>query len=162
MLKFYQFTQNNSGGSFESNDKVCHRIIIEANNEDEAIYKAESLGCYWNGVSNGNDCECCGDRWYCSPNEINIKDYNENGYSVSEYSTNNIEAVREKYKEFSFIKEPEVITKKYGKTSITNIEASVRLENIEQYAQLMANLYGGWTKPDTRIFYHNDTVAEFL
>lgn len=162
MYKFYEFTQNNSGGSFDVNDKLCHRLIIQAINEDDAISKAETLGCYWNGVSKGYDCDCCGDRWHCYPDEINIERYNEVGYPVSEYSTN-IESVREKYKGFSFIKEPEVITKKYGKTSFTNIEAAVRLENIEQYAQLMTNLYGGWsTKPDTRIFYHNDTVAEFL
>lgn len=27
---FYLFSQNNSGGSFIVNDKVCHRLFIEA------------------------------------------------------------------------------------------------------------------------------------
>jgi hypothetical protein len=156
-MKYYEFTQNNSGGRFYTDDKLCHRLIIQAIDENEAISKAESLGCYWNGVSKGYDCDCCGDRWYRCSRELNIEKYNESGYPITEYSTN-IEAVREKYNGFSFTKEPEVIIKKHG----NNVEAAIRLENIEQYAELMAKLYGGWTEPDTRIFYHNDIVAEFI
>ena len=43
---WYEFTQNNSGGSFVVDDKVCHRIYIEAENFKEAVAIAESLGCY--------------------------------------------------------------------------------------------------------------------
>lgn len=63
MSKFFEFDQSNSGGSFITDDKVCHRLFIEADSVEEAIEKAESLGCYWNGVDNGRDCPCCGDRW---------------------------------------------------------------------------------------------------
>lgn len=49
-LKWYEFTQNNSGGSFED-ENVCHRMLIEASSFDEALEKAESLRCYWSGVS---------------------------------------------------------------------------------------------------------------
>lgn len=59
---FYLFNQNNSGGSFIVNDKVCHRLFIEADDGREALRVAESLGCYWDGVSKGLDCPCCGDR----------------------------------------------------------------------------------------------------
>ena len=62
-LHWYEFTQNNSGGSFDVSDTTCHRMFIEAYNSDQATSKAEDLGCYWNGVEEGNDCECCGDRW---------------------------------------------------------------------------------------------------
>ena len=61
---FYEFDQNNSGGWFEENDKLCAILFIEAETQQEAVLKAENLGCYWNGVSKGIDCECCGDRWH--------------------------------------------------------------------------------------------------
>ena len=60
---FYEISQNNSGGSFDVDDKICHRLFIEADNIDDAISKAEDIGCYWDGVSSGLDCPCCGDRW---------------------------------------------------------------------------------------------------
>jgi hypothetical protein len=47
---FYEFRQNNSGGSFDVNDKLCHVMIIEADTEAEAVNKAEELGCYWDDV----------------------------------------------------------------------------------------------------------------
>lgn len=64
MTKFYDFDQNNSGGSFITNDKLCWKLFIEAETYDEAVNKAEELGCYWDGVEEGIDCSCCGDRWY--------------------------------------------------------------------------------------------------
>ena len=64
MLKWFNFNQNNSGGSFITNDSVCHRVFIEATDEGEATDKALSLGVYFNGVDEGEDCECCGGRWY--------------------------------------------------------------------------------------------------
>lgn len=60
---FYEFNQNNSGGSFDVTDTLCHRLLIQADNEKDAILVAESLGCYWNGCDSGTDCDCCGDRW---------------------------------------------------------------------------------------------------
>lgn len=62
--KFYEFSQNNTGGSFVTNDTLCHRLMIEADSVESANKKAESLGCYWDGCSFGQDCSCCGDRWY--------------------------------------------------------------------------------------------------
>lgn len=46
-LNWYEFTQNNSGGYFVVDKNVCHRMLIEASSFDEAIEKAEKLGCYW-------------------------------------------------------------------------------------------------------------------
>jgi hypothetical protein len=62
-MKLYEFNQNNSGGYFVTNENLCHRVFIEADNVREAIEKAEQLGCYWDGVNKGIDCSCCGDRW---------------------------------------------------------------------------------------------------
>jgi hypothetical protein len=157
MYKFYEFTQNNTGGSFDCNDRLCRRLIIEANNEEQAIEKAESLGCYWNGVEEGYDCSCCGDRWYRYSDEIIIN----GSYPIIEYNCSDIDSVKEKFKNFSFLQEPKVVEKKIGKTLYTTVEASIKLENIEDYAELMTKLYGGWTKPDTRIFYFDGSVSEF-
>lgn len=60
---FYLYDQNNSGGFFQSDDKVCQNVIIEADDEREADYIAIGLGIYFDGVVNGRDCDCCGDRW---------------------------------------------------------------------------------------------------
>jgi hypothetical protein len=66
MNKFYTFSQNNSGGSFDyqPNDGITHYVIIEASNETEANSRAETIGLYFNGCDSEMDCPCCGDRWY--------------------------------------------------------------------------------------------------
>lgn len=61
---FYKFDQNNSGGSFDYNKNISAQVIIEAKNSKEADRKAKEIGIYFNGVEDGFDCECCGDRWY--------------------------------------------------------------------------------------------------
>lgn len=77
-LKWYEFTQNNSGGYFEVDENVCHRMLIEASSFDEVLEKAESLRCYWNGVSVGIDCPCCGDRYsHYWEETINLSNYDE-------------------------------------------------------------------------------------
>jgi hypothetical protein len=67
---FYTYDQNNSGGSFNFNAEsgVSHYVIIEADSDEQANDRAESIGLYFNGVEDGLDCECCGSRWY-SPQE---------------------------------------------------------------------------------------------
>lgn len=62
--KFFEFNQNNSGGSFVTDKQLCHRLFIEADNGDEACEIAEGMGVYFDGCSKGYDCTCCGDRWY--------------------------------------------------------------------------------------------------
>lgn len=64
MTKFYHFNQNNSGGVFVRDEHVCHHVIIEANNYVEANIKAVGIGIYFNGCETGDDCDCCGDRWF--------------------------------------------------------------------------------------------------
>ena len=60
---FYTYIQNNSGGSFKITKKIKHYVIIEADSAKEADEKAKSIGLYFDGVKNGRDCPCCGDRW---------------------------------------------------------------------------------------------------
>lgn len=57
---FFTYTQNNSGGFFKGDYKY---VIVEAYDHDHADTLAEGFGLYFDGVSRGLDCECCGDRW---------------------------------------------------------------------------------------------------
>ena len=63
-LKWFTFHQNNSGGLFTIDDTVDVSVIIQANCADEANELAQRVGIYFDGVADGCDCECCGDRWY--------------------------------------------------------------------------------------------------
>jgi hypothetical protein len=60
---FFTYNQNNSGGSYAIDDTITRTVVIEADTADEANTKAEELGIYFNGVAEGSDCACCGDRW---------------------------------------------------------------------------------------------------
>ena len=65
---FYTYRQNNSGGRFQFDNDVAPTVIIEAVSDDAAdLYAIETLGMYFDGCLKGMDCECCGDRWYPSP-----------------------------------------------------------------------------------------------
>lgn len=62
--KLFRFRQNNSGGEFIVDDTVGVHVVIEAESADQANEVATKyLGIYFNGVDEGIDCECCGDRW---------------------------------------------------------------------------------------------------
>jgi hypothetical protein len=63
--KFYEFDQNNSGGSFDVDEKrgIGVNVWIEALSVEDANDRAERIGIYFNGCEAGQDCECCGDRW---------------------------------------------------------------------------------------------------
>lgn len=140
--KFYEFSQNNSGGSFATDKKLCHRLIIEANDEDEACRIAEDLGVYFNGCEDGMDCPCCGDRWY-RPSELS------NPYRYGAFSKKEAEKIVEKYG-------GSVTATKYKPYKDRNSDV---LLSIEQYAKYLAEEYG-WTSPDVRIFYKNREVKE--
>lgn len=70
-LKFFKFNQNNSGGRFHIDDEngIGPDVWIEAHSADEANSIAESMGIYFDGIDDGRDCSCCGDRWYRVWNE---------------------------------------------------------------------------------------------
>lgn len=58
--KWYEFYQNNSGGSFTPPGRT---VWIEAVSTIHANERALDIGIYFDGVNNGVDCDCCGDRW---------------------------------------------------------------------------------------------------
>lgn len=160
--KFYDLSQNNSGGSFDVNETLCHRLFIEADTYEEAVSKAESLGCYWNGVDEGQDCPCCGDRWYKPYSEINLMSMDnkkDGGYPIETFLPKgmSLEDFKRGYKGMEWIEEL-VLGEKYGSPYVTG---RVKLRNVEDYAQVMANLFG-WTSPDVRVFYKNGEVKEIF
>jgi hypothetical protein len=61
--KFYHFSQNNTGGSFDFDESrgITHNVIVEAIDYNHANTRAEDIGVYFDGMG---DCECCGNRWY--------------------------------------------------------------------------------------------------
>lgn len=61
---FYEYRQNNSGGGFNHHKgRIGRYVIVEAHSAEEANRRAESIGIYFDGVYEGIDCDCCGDRW---------------------------------------------------------------------------------------------------
>ena len=143
-MKFYEFKQNNSGGSFAVNDQLCHNLIIEANNSEEAESKAESMGVYFNGCDEGMDCPCCGDRWY-RPDEL------ESTYRYGSFEKAEAESIAEKY-------EGTVVPSRYKRKGEERFDV---IFSIESYAQYIADDYG-WTSPDARIFYANGEIKEIF
>lgn len=62
-MAWFEFTQNNSFGTFDVNNKVCHRVFIEAGDAKEANRLALDMGIYFDDSSFNIDCPCCGYRW---------------------------------------------------------------------------------------------------
>lgn len=160
-MKWFEFSQNNSGGYFDVDDKVCHRLFIEAESFDDAVEKAEELGCYWDGVDKGIDCSCCGDRWNkWNDDSVDLERYNNEGYRVGVYDGIYKKAEtywNEKYGKYEVVEEP-TWQEEYH---IREYVGTIRLRNIEEYAQYMADNYG-WTTPDARIYYYNGDVKEIF
>ena len=60
-MPLFQFRQNNSGGQFIGPKFV----VVKADDADQANQIAQDQGpVYFDGVADGRDCDCCGDRWY--------------------------------------------------------------------------------------------------
>ncbi len=148
-MKFYSFDQNNSGGRFDVDDKVCHRVIVEAKDTDEAIGLVENLGVYFDGCENGMDCDCCGDRWYRPWRG------DDGGmtfpYSYGVYTQEEANAM---VKEYGCIIKP-------ATKLLRNRDTEVFFTTIEDYSQYMADSHGGWTTPEVRIYFKDGTVKEF-
>lgn len=63
--RFFEYSQNNSGGDFvyDLERGIGHYVIVEAYNGKDADRRARSIGLYFDGVRDCRDCDCCGDRW---------------------------------------------------------------------------------------------------
>jgi len=63
-MAFFMWRQNNSGGHFVVDDDLTWRVVIESDDYEQAEIYALGIGVYYDGVDEGRDCRCCGDRWY--------------------------------------------------------------------------------------------------
>jgi hypothetical protein len=65
-MPFYEYRQNNTGGSFDVDHMagISASVVVEANNSGSADERAANLGLYFDGCDDNQDCACCGDRWY--------------------------------------------------------------------------------------------------
>ena len=154
---FYRLHQNNSGGYHVTDDNLCANLIIEANSEEEALSKAETLGCYWDGVDKGIYCPCFGDRWSQYTDEINIDTVHE----VRVYGPHNNDTMHKWMAQYGKYKRETVPHYNENGRVLSCYRGKIKFRNIEEYAQFHANEYGGWTSPDVRIFYADGTVKEF-
>lgn len=157
-MSFYEFSQNNSGGQWDVDDKLCHRVIIEADTYGEAERMAKDLGVYFDGCDKGLDCNCCGDRWY-SGNIIDLNRINDKGYEVSVFDRigNPEKLWQTKYGKYEIAENP----KWNDGFAFRHFEGKIKFKDVEQYIQFLADEYGA-TKPDARIFYKNNTIKEIL
>lgn len=64
-LRWYEYTQNNSGGGFDHDAEagIGYAVWVQARNSTEADQRAQAIGLYFDGVAKDMDCSCCGDRW---------------------------------------------------------------------------------------------------
>lgn len=167
MIKgFYDYHQNNSGGSFDVDDKVCHQVVVEAKSADEANEIAMDLGIYFDGCSEGMDCNCCGDRWDEADKPIDLVKLSNEGYraSVSEQSKGRKEAENrwyEKYGEYEVVKKPEwILSYSTSRYSSNTFDGLIKFHNLKSYLQFVANEDGIGTDNLIRIYYLNGNVKE--
>jgi hypothetical protein len=62
-MTYYIYRQNNSGGSFIA---PAINIVVKADSPEQAETIALANGMYFDPEFE-QDCECCGERWYGSP-----------------------------------------------------------------------------------------------
>ena len=80
------------------------KVIIEASSHYEANGIAENIGIYFDGCENGNDCDCCGDRWYAVDDNdaqdtpsIDIDEIYSN-YGMNDYVIHYLDGRKEHFK----------------------------------------------------------------
>ncbi len=63
---YFTYSQNNSGGTFvvDTDAGINRHVIIRAESAEKANGFAQLIGIYFDGVEQGIDCSCCGDRWF--------------------------------------------------------------------------------------------------
>jgi hypothetical protein len=153
-MGFYMFDQNNSGGFFDVDDLVCHRVVIEAETQEDAENIFAPMV-----VNQSSSCPCCGDRWHgCDLLDINR--INKNGYEVSVHGRgNDSETEKEwfdKYGEYGTHTKPSWIEK-----FPRRFEGRIIFKDILEYLQFSANEYG-WTTPDIRVYFLNGEKLEIF
>jgi hypothetical protein len=151
-MSFFNFRQNNSGGSFDVDETLCGSLYIEADSIEEANEKALELGVYFNGVEDGIDCSCCGDRWhepYDEEDESNI-------LYVSSYDKSKIDEVL-KISGSKLLQKPGDRIVVGSKSSLSS-HFEISFETLSQKLKAKSIVDTIWTTPMCRIFYKNGEI----
>ena len=140
---FFHWRQNNSGGFFEDASPLAPNLVIEADSYKEAEENALAMGVYYDGVQNGYDCGCCGDRWY-EGDELEVhtewitRDY---GYGFPE-----------RYDVGSWSDEPD--------EDGEGVVRTYTISDLKEYATVMKALYGFGSGVSWRIHYKDGSTLE--
>ncbi len=95
---YYTYTQNNSGGTFQDDNKVGMYVIVEADSSDQADKFAEGKAdIYFDGCDSGMDCSCCGDRWSQQWNDEGSAAPSIDGQPIQEHISNLRFSLRDEY-----------------------------------------------------------------
>lgn len=82
---FFEYVQNNSGGSWflSEGNGIGHVVWIEAADAKSADGIAEDLGLYFDGCDTERDCNCCGDRWVrASIGRVEVKQHRSHKHNT--------------------------------------------------------------------------------
>lgn len=151
---FYEYGQNNSGGNFVSDDKLCRTVIIEANSQHEADSIALDMGIYFDGCSKGIECNCCGDRWF--PGDL--IELGERTVSSSSLSDDPEKEWEEKYSSFEVTENPKWVEGYFRKI----YQGKIKLNSIQNYIECQRSYsFTKWTTPDIRVFFLDGRVEEY-
>lgn len=122
------------------------------------------MGCYWNGVSAGIDCPCCGDRWDYYFDVVDLEKINEKGREVRRYDDDAAADWHETYDKYEKLENPS-----WKKTMLPmerKYSGRIKFRTIEEYVQFYTNEYGFRNRlisdPISRMYYHDGTVKEFF
>jgi hypothetical protein len=151
-MAFFEFRQNNSGGEFDVDENLCLSIYIEAEKAEEAKEKALDLGVYFDGVENGVDCECCGDRWYESDTKLD----ESNIMFLSRYDENKLDEIL-KIVGSNLVRKPgdSIMV---GSVSRILSHFEIGFDTLSQKLKAQSILDTKWTSPMYRVFYKNGGV----
>lgn len=143
---FFEYDQNNSGGSFVINAQVANKVFIEATSLQEANKKAFEIGIYFDGVSIGSDCGCCGDRWHEPYEDLKFP---------YRYGTLNLEDVKKSgydYKPTNWIA--------YGQKEAEKDKYDLIFKNVKEYAKYL--MQDRWFGNKVIIIYYKDGKRDRL
>lgn len=153
-MNFYLFDQNNSGGTFDVDKNVAHRVVIEAETEEDAVKKFQPL------IENqSGSCPCCGDRWSLYCEAIELEKYKNSGYPVSVYTSDkDYKSKWDGLYGFMPIKSaPKLIKGSWG----NRWGGVINIETIDQYLQILTNEHA-WTTPDCIIHFADGTKKQIF
>lgn len=148
-MKWYKYTQNNSGGYYDVNDKVSKWVFIERELESQADEFFSRLTC-----DASPDCACCGARWYGLDDElefpfvefVDVYTYKPDYKQEWERLYANLTKVGNEIKDSKF--------KYYG--------YKVQFNTASEYARYLKNRWGEHSGKHDCVLHYNEGHIEYV